>query len=138
YNRKLAYAFIEEVLNVPKSATLVGFKEVRYFEHDDLEEYLDYIRFTFEPALLIFNRRRAEDVARSAWWKDHPAVVAEELRRFDQRTEAYASLHPDCCITVSYDEYARDPQMLEPLFRRLGAPFDVLNLNDVLSVRLKH
>lgn len=88
--------------------------------------------------MLIFNRRQAEEVARSAWWKDHPADIAEEVRRFDQRTEAYESLHPDCCITVSYDEYAHDPQVLEPLFRRLGAPFDVPALNHILSVRLKH
>ena len=138
YNRKLARAFLEDVLNVPKSATLVGFKEVRYFDHDDLEEYLDYIRSTFDPALLVFNRRRADDVARSGWWKDHPADIAEEVRRFDQRTAAYSSLHPDSCVTVSYDDYVRDLQVLEPLFKRLQATFDLPALKDILSVRLEH
>jgi hypothetical protein len=138
YNRKLAQAFLEEVLKVPRSTTLVGFKEVRYFDHEDLEEYLDYIRFTFEPALLIFNRRNAEDVARSGWWRNHPSDIAQEVRRFDQRTESYAALHPDCCLAVDFDEYVRDPHVLEPLFARLGAVFDLPTLRDVLSVRLKH
>ena len=138
YNRKLARAFVEDILNVPKSATLVGFKEIRYFDHDDLEEYLDYIRFTFDPALLIFNRRQADAVARSGWWKNHPADIAEEVRRFDQRTEAYASLHPDCCVIVQYEDYVRDPRALEPLFGRLGVPFDLGSLKEILSVRLKH
>jgi hypothetical protein len=138
YNRKLARAFLEEVLRVPRSATLVGFKEVRYFDHEDLEEYLDYIRFTFEPALLIFNRRNAEDVARSAWWRDHPNDIAQAVRRFDERTESYLSMHPDCCLAVDFDEYVRDPRILESLFACLGAAFDLLTLKEILSVRLKH
>jgi hypothetical protein len=138
YNRKLARAFLEEVLRVPRSATLVGFKEIRYFDHEDLEDYLDYIRLTFDPALLIFNRRKADDVARSGWWKSHPNDTAEEVRRFDQRTEAYASMHPDFCMVVNYDEYLADPQVLESLFTRLGARFDLATLRNVLALRLKH
>lgn len=138
YNQKLANAFLDEVLNVPETASIVGFKEVRYFDHDDLEDYLDYLRLTFVPALLIFNRRNAEDVARSAWWRDHPADIAEEVRHFDQRTETYAALHSGCCLAVSYEQYVRDPKVLQPLFERLEAPFDPANLRMILSVRLEH
>jgi hypothetical protein len=138
YNHKLATAFLEDVLNVEKGATIVGFKEIRYFDHEDLEEYLDYIRLTFVPGLLVFNRRNAEDVAKSAWWGTHPADIAEQVRRFDQRTEAYATLHSNCCLSVSYDEYVRDPQVLQPLFDRLDATFDLATLHGVLAVRLNH
>jgi hypothetical protein len=135
YNQKLANAFLDEVLNVPETASIVGFKEVRYFDHDDLEDYLDYIRLTFVPALLIFNRRNAEDVARSAWWRDHPADIAEEVRHFD---ETYAALHSGSCLAVSYEQYVRDPKVLQPLFERLEAPFDPAKLRMILSVRLEH
>lgn len=138
YNRKLADAFLADVLNAPRAATIVGFKEVRYFDHEDLEEYLDYIRLTFTPSVLVFNRRDAESVAGSGWWKDHPADIAGEVRRFDQRTEIYAARHPECCLAVSYDQYVRDPQVLRPLFDRLGASFDLAALHDVLAVRLNH
>jgi hypothetical protein len=138
YNRKLAKAFLEEVLNVPEDATVAGFKEVRYFDHDDLEDYLDYIRQTFVPGLLVFNRRNAEDVAKSGWWKIHPSDIADAVRRFDRRTETYAALHPSCCLTVSYDSYVRDPEVLQSLFDRLGASLDLAILNKVLSLRLNH
>lgn len=138
YNQKLAKAFLEEVLNVPEGATVVGFKEVRYFDHEDLEDYLDYIRRTFAPCLLVFNRRNAGDVAKSGWWRNHRADIAEAVRRFDQRTEIYAAQHSNCCSTVSYDDYVRDPQVLQPLFERLGVSFDLATLKDVLAVRLNH
>lgn len=138
YNRKLARAFLEEVLNVPEDATVVGFKEIRYFDHDDLEEYLDYIRLTFVPSTLVFNHRDPEDVAKSGWWRTHPAEIAEEVRRFDRRTEKYAELHPCCCLSVNYDQYASDPKVLQPLFERVGATFDLAILNNVLSIRLNH
>jgi hypothetical protein len=138
YNRALADAFVRHVLAVPPAATLVGFKEVRYFDHDDLEEYLDYIRLTFAPALLIFNRRKPEAVAASGWWKNHPADIAAEVRAFDARTDAYAAHHPDSCIVADYDAYVADPQVLAPLFERLGAEFNLAQVERVLATRLDH
>jgi hypothetical protein len=138
YNRKLAAAFVEEILHAPRGATLVGFKEIRYFEHDDLEEYLDYIRLTFQPCLLVFNRRDATSVAASARRKGHPNDTAQAVRRFDQRVDLYASRHPASCEIVTYDEYVRDPKVLAPLFRRLGAAVDEGRLRKLLSVDLKH
>jgi Sulfotransferase family len=138
YNHKLAMAFLDEVLRPPEAATIVGFKEVRYFDHEDLEDYLDYIRLTFTPSLLVFNRRDAQAVARSGWWKDHPSDIAAEVGRFDQRTEAYSAVHPDCCLSVNYDHYVQDPLVLRPLFDRLGAAFHLATLQDILAVRLDH
>ena len=144
FNRKLARAFLQDILNVPGNACVVGFKEIRYFDHDDLEDYLDYIRMTFSPALLLFNRRRAEDVARSGWWKQHPYVrgrpadIEREVRLFDQRIDKYASEAPDSCAIVNYEDYCRDVRVLEPIFERLGAPFDYESARAVIARPLKH
>jgi sulfotransferase family protein len=138
YNRKLASVFLEQILQVPRDATLVGFKEVRYFDHEDLEDYLDYIRTTFVPTLIIFNRRDPDAVAKSGWWRTHPDDIAEKVRRFDKRAEAYAALHPDCCVEARYEDYARDPRALESLFERLGARLDLKALDRVLATRLEH
>lgn len=140
YNRKLAATFIEEILHPPPNATLVGFKEIRYLEHDDLEEYLDYLRRTFRPCVLVFNRRNADAVAASARRKDHgyPNDSAKAVCQFDQRVDAYVSLHRDDCEVVIYDDYIRNPQVLLPLFGRLGACIDEAKLRKVLLVDLKH
>jgi hypothetical protein len=66
------------------------------------------------------------------------ARFAEEVRRFDERTDAYAALHRDDCIVVRYDEYIRDLTVLGPLFERLGATPDSAALQQVLSKRLDH
>ena len=142
FNQKLAEAFIEEILGAPPTATLVGFKEIRYFGRDDVEDCLDYLRLTFRPGLLIFNRRNPEDVARSAdaleWWEDRQGDIVEEIRAFDHRLETYASLHADCCVMLNYDDYIRDAQVLQPLFERLGAPFDLQEVQSILSLHLDH
>lgn len=139
YNRRLAEVFIDEILQPPRDASLIGFKEVRYFDHDDdLLDYLDYIRMTFEPAMLIFNRRNAADVSKSAWWKDHPDDIEAAVRRFDQLTDRYSAQHPDHTIIVDYDIYCQDTNHLRPLFERLGAKFDHRAVRTIMSERLAH
>jgi hypothetical protein len=138
YNRKLARTFVEEILRPPPNATLVGFKEVRYYGQDDLEDYLDYMRATFQPCVFIFNRRDPAATAASARRKGHPNDTAEAVRGFDRRVDSYVALHRDDCAVVTYDEYVRDPQVLSPLFSRLGAQIDVARLRKLLSVELRH
>ena len=139
YNRALVNVFVKHIIRPPRSARLIGFKEIRYFDHKaDLEAYLDYIRMSFPPCTLIFNRRRATDVARSGWWKDHPGDVAAEVISFDARVAAYAAAHPDDCVSVDYDAYIRDPSALAPLFRRLGVTVQDRTMRDVLSEKLDH
>jgi hypothetical protein len=138
YNRKLIAAFIEEIIRPPKGVWLIGFKEIRYFDHDDLEGYLDYIRLAFAPALLIFNRRNAEDVARSGWWRHHAADIATKVRRFDERTANYAALHKADTICADYDAYSKDPRELVPLFNRLGIVFSESAIAAILREKLTH
>ena len=140
YAAELARVFVAEIVRPPASARIVGFKEVRYFDRmDDLPEYLAFMARVFAPALLVFNRRRAADVARSGWWKayDGAALVAE-IERFDALTAAYAAAHPAGTIVMDYDVYSRDVEALRPLVERLGRAFDGRALGRVLATRLSH
>lgn len=139
FNDRLAEVFIQDIIQPEPDATLVGFKEVRYFDHDeDLEEYLDYIRHTFQPVTLVFNRRNATDVARSGWWKDHPADIALEVERFDRRIDRYLERSPEAGFVVHYEDYCRDPSILENLFDRLGARLDARSIQAILARKLSH
>lgn len=139
YNAALVASFIEHIIRPPARARLIGFKEVRYFDHEaDLEDYLDYMRLSFPPSTLIFNKRRPIDVAKSAWWRDHPADIATEVDRFDARVAAYAARYPNSCITVDYDTYSRDPTALTPLFDLLEIAIPEHVVRTVLSEKLNH
>jgi hypothetical protein len=112
---------------------------VRYFDYGErLPAYLDYIRFTFRPALLIFNRRNPEEVARSGWWKSHPGDIASEVRKFDALIEVYEKANPDETISVDYTLWRSNPDLLRPLFERLGERFDAPQIARILSKRLDH
>lgn len=141
YNRRLARIFLKEIVRPPLGAKWIGFKEIRYFiRHDeDLIPYLDYIRMTFSPALLVFNRRRADNVAQSAWWKTHPTeTIVSGVNRMDAAMEDYARRHPDETIVLDYDAWSVEPELLKPLHDRLGTPFNLERIKKVLAQRLTH
>jgi hypothetical protein len=140
FGHRLAEVFVDEIVRPPRGSRTVGFKEIRLVEHmEDFEEFLDFVRTFFSPARIIFSNRRAEDVAKSGWWRNNPpALVMELVERFDTQGRLYAEAHPDAAIVVSYDEFTRNPETLRELFRFLGARFDRKLVDDVLKVPLKH
>jgi hypothetical protein len=140
YAKTLGQAFVEEILQPSARARMIGFKEVRYFDRlDVLDEYLDFIRLAFAPALLVLNRRDPAAVAASGWWKNYPrATMIAEIERFDTLAAAYAAKHPDATVTLDYDVYSRDAAALRPLFARLGVPFDLRSVQRIMDVRLDH
>jgi len=138
FNRRMIELFVDEVLLPPADAWLIGFKEVRYFDHDDLVAYLDYIRASFPSCLLVFNRRDGAAVAHSGWWQDHPADIVAEVAKFDARVDGYLVQHPEAGLVVRYEDYCGDPAHLSPLFARLGVPLDVERLRSLMAERLTH
>lgn len=140
YNRRLAMVFLEEIIHPPPGARFIGFKEVRYFHYDieKLVDYLDYIRETFRPCILIFNRRSSDEVARSGWWVNDGEDIRERVRRFDRATDEYARAHKDVSIVVDYTRWRSDPTLLKPLFDRLGADFELPQIEKILAERLTH
>lgn len=138
FNRRMIKLFVEEVLRPPSNAWLIGFKEVRYFDHDDLEAYLDYLRMSFPSSLFVFNRREGAAVASSGWWREHPADIATEVEKFDAKVDDYLALYPEAGMVVRYEDYCRDPAHLRPLFSRLGVQFNSERLHLLMAERLTH
>jgi len=139
YNHRLINLFIEEIIQPPRSARIIGFKEVRYFDHEhDLPDYLEYISHSFPGALLLFNRRDPQEVAVSGWWKSHPADIAAEVEKFDRRIDDYLADHPNDGMIINYNDMCRDPEHLRPLFERLGAPFNLAEVKQIMAQRLTH
>jgi hypothetical protein len=140
YGRRLADLFIEEIVKPPEGSRTVGFKEVRFAEYmDELEEFLDFIRVFFRPTRVVFNLRKAEDVAKSGWWKDQPTdSVIAMVERFDAKARSYVNAHPDEAIIVSYDRYVENSEALMDLFKFLGETFNRNSIDEALKVPLNH
>lgn len=139
YTRRLIEAFRDEVLRPPPGCRVVGFKEIRFFEVEDLASFLDFIRSELHPCKLIFNTRDADAVARSAWHAEvDPAPIVSMVRRLDQTFHAYQSDHPDDCFVLEYDAYKNNPMALASLFSFLGESLNEQDLSRVLTQRLNH
>lgn len=140
FGAALVEAFVAQVLAPPPDARWFGFKEIRYSQvGDDLEAFLDFIRARFPNAHFIFNTRRGEAVAASRWWRKRKTEdVLAMVAAMDARFARYAAAHPDCCFETRYEDFTAEPEVLRPLFERLGEPFDPAAIRAVLEHRLTH
>ena len=141
FGEKLADVFVDEILQPRHDTRLLGFKEIRFHdvEDGDFDEFLDFIRDFFPPCYLIFNTRRASDVARSSWWKDVDTnQVLQMVEELDALYAAYATSHSDDTMLLRYDDYVRNPEVLRPLFELLGEEFDRAAVDLAMSRELRH
>ncbi|NVJ97154.1 MAG: sulfotransferase [Alphaproteobacteria bacterium] len=141
YAAKLMQVFLEEVIQAPDDARVVGFKEIRFNESGPKEfvELLDFMAEQFVPAKFIFNMRQWQDVAKSGWWRDcDPEKVRKEIEKNDRQFKAYAEENPDRSFLLQYEDYVGQPEKLAPLFEFLGEPFDPERIAEVTGRRLKH
>lgn len=140
YANAMIDAMIAHVLRPPQDARYFGFKEIRYITLDDrFPEMLHFMRAHFKDAFFIFNTRDAEDVKKSAWWKNkEPDHIRQMVAKMDQRFADYHAANPDHSELLSYEAFSKDPNALRPLFEKLGEPFDETQMRQILSERLKH
>lgn len=140
FEQKLVNAFIKDVLVPPADARWIGFKEIRFVSLDkQFDAYLEFHRRNFHNAFFVFNSRNAEDVAKSAWWKDKPREnVLKMVRTMDGQFARFAAANPDFSHHVFYENTVKDPMSLQPLFDKLGEPLDLSALQDRLDRRLTH
>ena len=128
--RSLALA---TVLRPEPDTRVVGFKEIRWWHHDDLAEYAEFLRAAFPQARFIVNTRRLEDVAKSKWWARLDDPMAS-LAEYEKRILAmHEHLGDDASFHVRYDDYVADPRTLAPLFEWLGESYDDTRVRDVLA-----
>lgn len=127
--RELALATI---LRPEPDTRVTGFKEIRWWRHDDLPEYVAFLREVFPGARFVVNTRRLEDVARSKWWAEHDDPLAE-LHEYEKRIFDLHERLGDASYHVRYDDYVADPRTLAGLFDWLGESFDEQRVRGVLA-----
>lgn len=141
FANRVAELFIDEVIQPPKDARWIGFKEIRYPPSADaqMEPMLDFMRARFPNAHIVFNSRDAEKVAGSKWWgKRPPEEVKDMVRGLDARFAAYCEKWPEACFHAVHETTCAEPESLRPLFDQLGEPFDTAAVRMVLDTPLGH
>ena len=98
-----------ETLLRPKADTRVtGFKEIRWWRHDDLDAYVAWLREVFPGARFLVNTRSHEAVLKSKWWAkggDKSGHLADIERRLLETADRLG----DAAYRVHFDDYVADP-----------------------------
>lgn len=130
--RKVRELALDTIVRPEPDTRVAGFKEIRWWHHEDLPEYADFLRTVFPGARFVVNTRRLEDVARSKWWAELDDPISE-LTDHEKRILALHDYLGDASYHVRYDDYVADPGSLEPLFDWLGESFDEQRIRDVMA-----
>ncbi len=126
---------LETLLRPQADTRVVGFKEIRWY-HDDMEEYVAWLRKVFPGARFLVNTRAHESVLASGWWatgdlEHNRAHLAETERRI----LAVAADLGEAAYHVHYDDYVADPTVLRGLYEWLGEPWDEAAVRAIMAVR---
>ena len=127
---------LDVVLRPSKTTRVTGFKEIRWWRHKDLGEFLEFMELVFPGARFIFNTRNHADVMKSKWWadKDKDAALAQMVD-YEARMVAAREQLGDAAYAIHYDDYVGDPDQLRGLYAWLGEPFDRARIDEVLATR---
>ena len=136
---------LNEILKPPRTARVVGFKEVRHTgaEFASYEEFRAYAMFLNKllPGVnVILNVRSVRDAATSAWWADmeDATEILSECIRWLTMLDAEAASMGLRCHLVSHDEWSLDPGVLLDTFRACGLDPDPAVITAALSTELTH
>jgi hypothetical protein len=120
--RRLA---LDTLLRPKPDTRVTGFKEIRWWRHDDLDAYVAWLRQVFPGARFLVNTREHSAVLRSKWWaKGDPDVNAAHLADIERRLLETADRLGDAAYRVHFDDYVADPAVLAPMFAWLGEQYD--------------
>ncbi|WP_282092578.1 sulfotransferase [Epibacterium ulvae] len=137
---QLAQAFVHSVLRPAPDTRVIGFKEIRWHEDPTLfAPMLEFLQRYMPQARFIFNTRNADEVCRSGWWKTmNPGVVRAQLAQAEALYDTWHIQHPDTCLKMHYNTYAKSPEAWKNLFAFLNMPFDSELVEAVLARKLMH
>src|SRR4051812_15872325 len=124
---------LDTVLRPRPDTRVTGFKEIRWY-HDDLEEYVAWLRAVFPGARFVVNTRALDEVRRSGWWAKHPEDAAA-LPGIEERILGLAESLGEAAYRVHYNDYVTEPGILSGLFEWLGEPYDEGAVRAVLETR---
>ena len=127
--RRLA---VDTLLRPRPDTRVTGFKEIRWWRHDDLDAYVAWLREVFPGARFLVNTRNHADVLKSKWWAkgdDNTAHLAEIERRLLETATGLG----DAAYRVHFDDYVADPSTLAPMFAWLGEEYDAESVRDTMA-----
>lgn len=126
---------LDTVLRPQDDTRVTGFKEIRWY-HDDLVDYVAWLREVFPRARFLVNTRDQASVLKSAWWaKEDPAVAGPRLARIESQILALADSLGDAAYRIHYDDFVADPLVLRGLYAWLGEPWDEASVRATLAVQ---
>ena len=128
--RRLA---VETLLRPKPDTRVTGFKEIRWWRHEDLDAYVGWLREVFPGARFLVNTRDHAAVLKSKWWADRPDAY-DHLRATEERLLRLADELGDAAFHLHYDDYVDNPQALKPLFDWLGEEFDEARIRAIMDV----
>lgn len=139
-SKSLANNFVSQILRPDETVRVSGFKEIRW--HEDrafFPNFLDYIKNTFPNSKFLFQTRMADDVAKSAWWKNrkHEDVMTM-ISNAEKMYADFSAENPDISFTVKYERYAEGPSYVQEIFDFLGEKVDEDVIAQILGSKLKH
>lgn len=141
YTKRLVDIFMDEIIQPPLEARVVGFKEIRFHEAgaEEFEPFLNFMYDNFSGCKFIFNTRPWEEVARSGWWANmKPERVEEIITGADALYADYLKKYPERGIHLRHEVTRESPSAFKPLFEFLGEPYDEGLVEAVTGKRLGH
>jgi hypothetical protein len=125
----------------------MGFKEIRYIDCEDKEDFLNYLTFIseyFPDAHFIFNTRDTKETVNSGWWsrwdQDEKIELADKLDRvrgwFDHGSRIFKR-----SISIEYPSWTNlESGELEKVFDLIGESkyYDKEAIQEILDIPLIH
>jgi len=122
------------------NVTCWGFKEIRYLPTSLQESgrillpsYLDFLNILLPKPAFVFLTRDHEQVQDSFFWKNHESEKALEwMDIFEEQAKRWSTGRANC-YWVDYAHIVKSSDQLVNLFRFLGAEYEPLKVQDVVS-----
>ena len=112
-----------------------GFKEVRYYEAEKFDKYLDFLDKVFPNVCFIFNTRNKNDVSNSSWWKNRSKdSVVKLLEDTENKFKNYAKNHPNNCFLIKYEDVINKTENLKSMFEFIGAGYVDRDIDKIINL----
>ena len=142
FEANLLSAFVRNVLVPDAGIAVTGFKEIRYNHHfipkARFAPYIEFLLTRFPAAKVVFNSRRAEDVARSAFLANqNQKNIADWVSASDSDFAEFAK-GSDRAIHMRYDDWAADHGLIHGMLDFLGLKWTAETVEQVFAKPLTH
>lgn len=142
FERRALTLFLRRVLTPPPGAKVIGFKEIRYtpffIPDDQFAPYMTFLLERFPRSKIVFNSRRAADVAASSFIaKENPDRVKTWVAATDARFAAFAKTS-DRVIHMRYEDWVADHGKIGAMLDFLGLAWTPEAVEQVMAKPLTH